>query len=1240
MLIALLLAGTNLLVNPSFEDWPEGQLTPTGWVTHDRKTGPERISRMAAVGTDGEFSVLFRNGSMGNMLAQKAEVEPGAFYNLSCDAKTDVGMYEFRMFTHWEDAKGKRVADVFKPSGVNYARVKSPWTKLELKNLKVPPTAKWLAVELVPNDCWSKNGVPGTIQVDNVALVKSGAVSDDRPASVEPTDALTVVCSELSPKCDRAGLLVRAGAKPVKATLVAEELLPENQVLSVGRIELSLGADEERSVFLPLDASSETVRLSLWIGRRLVWRRRGEKGVTRLQVGPQDPYGVRRGRIFIPNDARWYVNLPITHNLTGKTGNKVYGNPTNLNARLFVEVPEGIAVPHVKYSDWGQDLPIRKPLAETRITKRGVPYVRYELPVYISGVNKPLVFFTSTLPVGARRTAFVYLTWDGGRQVPVELDCEIVSYGRVKPFERMQMRLDDATINLAQAICDDPAKELPTMGINVWRIPMDGGDARLRPFAAKLRGSGLGWRFNIQNELNDALRYWGNRFDYGQFRDMEPDPDSHFIDIDGKPVKCAFGFLTVCPLYEGRNLHETARRVAESAAVKEYGVDWLVFDWEFWGPRPCYCDRCRRVFRETWCPEKGLPDFGDPREFMRDEKANAVAAKAYLDFYWWGRGQLYVNFKKALKEKSGVDFRMSDWTWPRPHLLPGMDFFDCSFGYKTPESVMQRIEDTYTNVLKGASGKLTCSICPMQGCELNEKYPPETTYHNILEAAALGVRGFEWWFAPICESMTWKYVMDGLRAIRPFEDLILDGRVKVRGDGENCTWRRVSLGDEALYCVRNYALKGPATVRFATNGREGLEVRDAATGERICGLHDGRNTVELLLSPANPVRLLYVGSRFGSRCAAEPVARFDGEVNARNGWKLVAGEEGKTVYIPFEGYYESKGGRIESPKFSLDKGDDENAWYSLVFDARSETDGYWWVDFFDRDGNLLPDVNSRLYASADWRSYDVVVPSRPEAMSAQIAFVSKKGSFAKDVTMRRISAEEAFQWCERLYASLPQIGRTALEGPEGSSFRLGKRCRVVFLGDSIMNDTWCGNVGAMLRHDFPGVDFRLYLSVRGSTGCWYYHEKEHFNEYVAKYRPDVVVIGGISNWLGPEKSTVREAEDWMVETVERCKAIGAEVIICTPPPSYEFRTSPEAKPFDRSLCEEGGLPCLRWDFHRRAAVRTGVRLWDLTTGPCEAIARSGRPIGWFKRDAAHNDDRGKQFVARAMADCFREAMER
>ena len=92
----------------------------------------------------------------------------------------------------------------------------------------------------------------------------------------------------------------------------------------------------------------------------------------------------------------------------------------------------------------------------------------------------------------------------------------------------------------------------------------------------------------------------------------------------------------------------------------------------------------------------------------------------------------------------------------------------------------------------------------------------------------------------------------------------------------------------------------------------------------------------------------------------------------------------------------------------------------------------------------------------------------------------------------------------------------------------------------------------------------------------------------------------------------------------------------TPPPSYEFRADAEAKPFDPALTREG-TKCwfLEQDYERRAAARTGAAVWDMTTAPAEAISRSGKPLNWFKRDAAHNDDRGKQLIAQTLAAYFR-----
>lgn len=51
-------------------------------------------------------------------------------------------------------------------------------------------------------------------------------------------------------------------------------------------------------------------------------------------------------------------------------------------------------------------------------------------------------------------------------------------------------------------------------------------------------------------------------------------------------------------------------------------------------------------------------------------------------------------------------------------------------------------------------------------------------------------------------------------------------------------------------------------------------------------------------------------------CGASTVGgvNFRGLIDSHSGWHVVTSEKGKIAYIPFEGHYESKGGRIEDAR--------------------------------------------------------------------------------------------------------------------------------------------------------------------------------------------------------------------------------------------------------------------------------------------------------------------------------------
>jgi hypothetical protein len=68
-----------------------------------------------------------------------------------------------------------------------------------------------------------------------------------------------------------------------------------------------------------------------------------------------------------------------------------------------------------------------------------------------------------------------------------------------------------------------------------------------------------------------------------------------------------------------------------------------------------------------------------------------------------------------------------------------------------------------------------------------------------------------------------------------------------------------------------------------------------------------------------------------SACAQQNPAeifRTDGEVSrAQSGWTYQASAGTEMVYVPFEGIYPDKGGRMQSPVFPLPNSDGRGAYY-------------------------------------------------------------------------------------------------------------------------------------------------------------------------------------------------------------------------------------------------------------------------------------------------------------------------
>ncbi|MBO4649487.1 MAG: hypothetical protein J5806_15160 [Lentisphaeria bacterium] len=377
----------------------------------------------------------------------------------------------------------------------------------------------------------------------------------------------------------------------------------------------------------------------------------------------------------------------------------------------------------------------------------------------------------------------------------------------------------------------------------------------------------------------------------------------------------------------------------------------------------------------------------------------------------------------------------------------------------------------------------------------------------------------------------------------------------------------------------------------------------------------------------------------GSKCPY----RLDGRPDAEHGWTYLAETEGKKVYIPFEGYYESKGGRMQSPRFHLGKAPGKAGFFRLRFQAKAPVQGFWWVDLFDGNGKILPDINSALYASEKMIPYDEIIFTSSQAEYAQIAFVTKQGVVVQNIVLEAVTPQEAADWCDRVYAGItdktytpPSDGFARLPKTR-EALLTGKPWRIVMLGDSSVNDTWNSNFQSLVMRDFPDAKLDFILSVRGSTGCWYYREAENFRQYVTDLKPDLVMIGGVSN--APDDPAKGDPEKNMLEVIRRCRELGCEVLVMSPPRSKEWRTSPDRKAvWSETAYDPRKVKLLRQDYQRAAVAATGTAYWDLTSWPCGIVGESCKPLGWFNRDpGGHNNDRGKQLLGQTLAGWFRTA---
>jgi lysophospholipase L1-like esterase len=187
--------------------------------------------------------------------------------------------------------------------------------------------------------------------------------------------------------------------------------------------------------------------------------------------------------------------------------------------------------------------------------------------------------------------------------------------------------------------------------------------------------------------------------------------------------------------------------------------------------------------------------------------------------------------------------------------------------------------------------------------------------------------------------------------------------------------------------------------------------------------------------------------------------------------------------------------------------------------------------------------------------------------------------------------------------------------------RDGGTLRIVMLGDSIIGDTSSSQYDLLLGRAYPKCKIEKITSLRGSTGCWWYKLDNHVEEYVLRHKPDLLMIGGISQ---------RQDIDSIRAVIHQVRAKQSpEILLMTP----AFGAMHDPHIVNWSFEIKAGTDDYRARL-QRLAEEEKCGFIDMTGPWWRYVQQSGKCYGWFQRDQVHANERGFQILGRILEKFF------
>ena len=251
---------------------------------------------------------------------------------------------------------------------------------------------------------------------------------------------------------------------------------------------------------------------------------------------------------------------------------------------------------------------------------------------------------------------------------------------------------------------------------------------------------------------------------------------------------------------------------------------------------------------------------------------------------------------------------------------------------------------------------------------------------------------------------------------------------------------------------------------------------------------------------------------------------------------------------------------------------------------------------------------------------NVRVADSPEALLSAVR--KARQTVEEGIIMR--GSERTLEEIDKHYAAIPPVkytppaGRFAQLPRTRRILEKGGTLRVVMLGDSIINDTSRSGWELLVERRNPKVRIAKFTSVRGSTGCWWYQGPGRIQTFVLDHKPDLVIIGGISQ---------RDDHGAIRECVRQIRAAAK--------PDFFFMTGPFGK-VDLEDAEKW-RKTLESPYRanlKALAGEVGAGFLDLQVEWANYVKKSGRDLVSFMRDPVHANAQGEQIPGRILERYF------